>query len=95
LLRRMGVQGPMIFRVIPDSAAARAGLRGLDSDEGGNLIPGDVILEVEGRPVRDTAELFTALGRHSVGDRVTLTVHRVDETIKVPITLDGDTPSQN
>ena len=95
LLRRMGVQGPMIFRVIPDSAAARAGLRGLDSDEGGNLIPGDVILEVEGRPVRDTAELFTALGRHSVGDRVTLTVHRVDATIKVPITLDGDTPSQN
>ena len=95
VLDRMGVRGAMVLRVLDDSAAARAGLRGMGQDEAGNLVPGDVIVEVEGRPVGGTMELFTALGRHSVGDRVTLTVHRVGETLKLPITLDGDTPSQN
>ena len=95
VLDRMGVLGAMVLRVLDDSAAARAGLRGMGQDEAGNLVPGDVIVEVEGRPVGGTMELFTALGRHSVGDRVTLTVHRVGETLKLPITLDGDTPSQN
>ena len=91
--REIGVEGVMIVRVQPDSAAGRAGLRGVQRTQRGSLVAGDVIQEIEGRPVRSRMEYFTALGRHAVGDRITLTIYRLGETIKVPVTLDGETPS--
>ena len=95
LTRQMGVEGVMIMNVQPGSAAARAGLRGPQRGAEGELIYGDVITHVAGRPVRNAQELFVALGRHAVGDEVQLTVNRVGETIQVPVTLDGETPAAN
>jgi S1-C subfamily serine protease len=91
--REIGVPGVMIVRVQPDSAAARAGLRGVQRTPRGSLVPGDVIQQIDGRPVRSRMEYFTALGRYAVGDRITLTINRLGETLQVPVTLDGETPS--
>ncbi len=59
------LRGAVISSVEPDSAAARAGLR-----------PGDLVLALDGRPVRSSAELRTRIGLLRAGSRLELTVLR-------------------
>jgi S1-C subfamily serine protease len=82
-------KGVLILGVQPGSAAEQAGLRGTNRAPNGRVIPGDIIQEIEGRPVLNVSELYIALGRFKVGDRVTLTVNRLGETVKIPITLEA------
>src|SRR5215469_3684897 len=70
---RAGVQGVVIVRTSPGSSAERAGLRGMDPNTGK---PGDVIVAIDGKPVRGLADLIQELERVGVGKRVTLTVQR-------------------
>ena len=46
-------------------------------------------------PGVDGQDLFTALGRRSVGDQLTVTIYRLGETLKVPVTLEADAPAPN
>jgi 2-alkenal reductase len=69
---RAGVQGVVIFRTVPGSSAERAGLRGMDA----NNKLGDVIVGVNGKPVRRLADLTQELERVGVGKKVPLTVQR-------------------
>ncbi|MER3603369.1 MAG: hypothetical protein C4298_06150, partial [Thermus sp.] len=70
LLRAVGLttaQGAMVDRVEPGGPAARAGLRGAQRDTQGRLVElGDVILAVNGRPVR-SGLLAVALERPYTG----------------------------
>lgn len=59
-----------VVEVQPGSSAERAGLR-----------PGDLIVEIENRPVRDLDDLQAALGRHPVGVPLRLEVLRGAERI--------------
>ena len=70
---RAGVEGVVILRTVPGSAAERAGLRGMDAKTGK---PGDVIVGVNGKPVRRLADLTQELERVGVGKRVSLAVQR-------------------
>ena len=70
---RAGVDGIAIVRTVPGSPAARAGLRGVDPASG-RL--GDVIVAVNGKPVRRLPDLIEELERIGVGKRVTLAVRR-------------------
>ncbi len=62
-----------------------------------NLMQGDVIVELDGRPVADTADVVVAISEKSPGDPVTLTVFRQGKTYKQPLTLakrqDRDAPA--
>jgi S1-C subfamily serine protease len=93
ITQRLGVQGLLIVRVQPGSTAEHAGLRGT-VQANGRIIPGDVILKIDGRPVTNPQEFYTALGRKNVGDQVTLTVFRDGQTLDVPVTLEGDTQGE-
>ena len=55
-----------ILRTVPGSSAERAGLRGMDANTGK---PGDVIVGVNGKPVRRLADLTQELERVGVGKR--------------------------
>jgi 2-alkenal reductase len=70
---RAGVEGVVILRTAPGSPAERAGLRGVDPATG-RL--GDVIVGVNGKPVRQLADLTQELERVGVGKRVALAVQR-------------------
>jgi S1-C subfamily serine protease len=86
--RELGLPpGMIVLNVTPGSPAERAGLRGIQPSEQNPL--GDIILEIEGRKVRNGQEYYAALSRFSVGDKVTVTVFRNGETIKIPLTLDA------
>jgi len=69
---RSGVPGVIVANVLPGSAAANAGLRGLSA--AGEL--GDVIVAAAGRPVAKLADLAAELERVGIGGRVALTVRR-------------------
>ncbi len=85
-------RGVAIRRVLPDSAAATAGLIPAPLTADGT-IRGDVIVAIDGDGIDDENDLRSMLGRRRIGDRVTLRVLRFDATtgqhraMDVPVTL--------
>ncbi|MBI1425605.1 MAG: trypsin-like serine protease [Gammaproteobacteria bacterium] len=76
ILRQLGVQGVLVLQVHPGSAAEQAGLRGTVVDRSGEVIPGDVILSVDGKAVDSVGKLLARLDDYRIGDRVTLRIWR-------------------
>lgn len=85
-------QGVMIIEIVPGSPADKAGLRGADRAVtiGNARIPvgGDIIVAMDGKPIRSTQELTVQLDTaYQVGDTVRVTVNRQGQEIQVPVTL--------
>ncbi len=83
--------GVMIARVLPDSPAARAGLRGgtTQATMSGTtyMLGGDVIVAVDGRQISQSAQLASAIMARKPGQQVTLTVIRDGQQQNVTVTL--------
>jgi len=75
LERRMRLRGVAILAVKEGGPAARAGFVGL-KQEAGNLILGDVIIEIDGQPIADYDALYNLLDTRKPGDKVKVTVRR-------------------
>lgn len=76
IARQFGVAGAAVFRVRQGSTGARAGLRGVRLGPRDSIIPGDVIVAVDGKEVDSGALLAARLDDHKPGDTVRLTVWR-------------------
>jgi S1-C subfamily serine protease len=79
---RAGVDGVVILRTAPGSPAERAGLRGVDPATGK---PGDVIVGVNGKPVRRLGDLIQELERTGVGKRLTLAIKRDGRDLSIDV----------
>lgn len=90
-LRRAGFpDGVMVARVDPSGPAAKAGLRGLSTDpDTGDVVPGDLILAVDGEKVSGNTEFARMIARHRVGDKVKLTVERGGDRSEIELALRG------
>jgi S1-C subfamily serine protease len=86
LTAQMGVEGALVLGINENSPAATAGLRPTQR-VGGRIIPGDVIDQLDGKPVHSIAELNALLEQHNAGDKVKLRVLREGEEVEVPVTL--------
>jgi Trypsin-like serine proteases, typically periplasmic, contain C-terminal PDZ domain len=84
---KLGVEGVLVLQVEPGSAAAEAGIRGSRILAEGNLVPGDIILGVDDRDIRDASELRAALENYRVGDEVRLRLLREGRLIELPVLL--------
>jgi serine protease Do len=73
-------KGVLIVDIAPDSAASRAG-----------LLPGDIIVAIDGYDVLYLAQLFDRLFSYYPGDTVTMTYFREGEQFEVSVTL-GERP---
>jgi Do/DeqQ family serine protease len=73
-------RGALITQVVPGSPADKAGLK-----------PEDIILEANGREVRDFAHLRNLVGLMKVGDRIEFKVWRDGKTRVVPVVIGKDT----
>ena len=73
--RRWGIEGVGIRTVLADSPAGRAGLRALQVDQRRRLL-GDVIVEIDGEPIRTNDDLFKVLDRYLPGQEVEVVVER-------------------
>ena len=72
-------QGVLLEKVLPNSAAARAGLKGTQISPEGVVTWGDIITGINGKNVVDVNGLRDALEPFSVGDEVELTFTRGEE----------------
>jgi S1-C subfamily serine protease len=82
--------GIVVLQIVPGSPADRAGLKPATSNGGRRVTLGDVIVAIDGKPVKSMNELIAVLDRHEFGDRVTLTVRRGQESRDVTVALSGD-----
>jgi S1-C subfamily serine protease len=86
--RQLGVKsGVLIKKVLPDGAAAKAGLRATRRGANGRTQLGDVIIAVDDKPVGTVDDLFQLLQERSVGDRVRVTVLRDEEQQTIEVVL--------
>jgi len=86
-VQKLGIEGAVVERVVPGSAAERAGLRPvLRREDGGYLL--DVITGLDGRAVRSRQDLLEALEDREPGDRVALRFRRDGEELEVELALD-------
>jgi S1-C subfamily serine protease len=83
--RKQGIDGVVVLSVVPRGPAAKAGLKGMSSDEE-RLILGDVIVALDGKPVHNTNDLYGLLEQHKVDDSVKVTVlHGGDENQRADV----------
>jgi serine protease Do len=68
--------GALVAKVVPDSAAAQAGLK-----------VGDVILKFDGDPIVDAGQLSARVGVAAPGDKATLDVWRDGKTLTLSATI--------
>ncbi|MEW6728184.1 MAG: trypsin-like peptidase domain-containing protein [Pseudomonadota bacterium] len=87
LTRLLGVEGVVILGIMRGSAAEAAGLAGATRARDGLIIPGDIILALEGRPVSSVRELQARLDDFKVGDTVRLTIVNQGQRSEKSITL--------
>ena len=81
---RQQLRGVVIDQVFSNSAAEKAGLRGIDREK---KVLGDIILEIDGHEVRTQNDLYRSLDLHDVGETVRITVLRGEKTLEVTVTL--------
>ena len=89
ITRRPGVSGLVIVDVLPGSSADKARLIGIQQDEYGRTYYGDVIVSIQGKLVETTEDIYSALDKHKVGDRVEIGYKRgrTGRLRKVMVTL--------
>jgi S1-C subfamily serine protease len=83
LARRGGLsvnEGALVVQVISGSAAEQAGIRARD-----------VIVEADGKQVKDTQAVSSAISAHKPGDRMPIVVARGDQRLTLQVTL-GERP---
>jgi S1-C subfamily serine protease len=87
IARRAGIDGAVVREVVRGSGADRAGIRPVYRDRRGRVVVGDVIVAVDGEPVRSEGELGLILEGYQEGDAVTVTVERDRGTTDLRVTL--------
>jgi len=81
---RMGVEGVIIVRTAPGSPAERAGIRGVDFASGAL---GDVIVQVDGKPVHRLSDLTDQIEQVGAGKSVRITLKRGSDTRDVDVNI--------
>lgn len=79
--------GMLIASVMPGSAAANAGLRGLSRDTDGSILLGDVIVSIDGEKMNTSDDIYRLLDRKKVGDSVQVELYRAGKLTTVPVRL--------
>lgn len=87
LVNALGTQGVFILGIRPNSGAAQAGLIGPTRDRSGAIVPGDIILSINGEATPTVAKLLSALDAYQPGQTVRLQVRRGSQTIEASVRL--------
>jgi S1-C subfamily serine protease len=92
VMQRIGLSGVLIIRVQRDGAAAKAGIHPTRRSPDGDVLLGDVIVAVDGKPVKVVEDLQSILDDCEIGQHVKLTIirgigTRAEETLEVPVVL--------
>ncbi|MCB9537724.1 MAG: trypsin-like peptidase domain-containing protein [Myxococcales bacterium] len=89
IARRLRLEGLLVLSVDPDGPAADVGLVGTRRDPRGRLLLGDVLRQLDDRPLRSADDLLLALEQHDPGATVRLVVERAGALRTVQVTLEA------
>ncbi len=87
LSQRLGIEGVLLIKIQPGSAAEQAGLQGT-RQVSGQLILGDIIIGINGTPISSSADLSAILQKHRIGDTISLKIIRNNEEFQVNLILE-------
>ena len=79
--------GVMVQDVIPGGAADLAGIQSIRVNQAGDVILGDLIMQLDKMPITNANDLLDALETHKVGDEVTLIVLRNNQKVNLKAKL--------
>lgn len=85
--RYVGDKGVAISTIQDGGAADKAGLRGMTEDRQGRLYIGDVILKIDKVAVNSLEDIYLALEKYKIGDKVTVTYERDDKEYTTSVAL--------
>jgi S1-C subfamily serine protease len=83
----LGLEGALVGDVVAGSGAERAGLQPTRQDRLGRIVLGDLIVGVDGEPVRSIGDLFLALEKRRPGEAVRVALDRAGERREVTAVL--------
>ncbi len=86
LVKRLGLDGVLILAVEPGGPAHQAGLRPT-RQFGNELVLGDIITRIAGKEVHSYDDVRTELERFKVGEQITLTIIREEQSMDVSLRL--------
>ena len=84
---QQGIPGVVLSEVFTSGPAGRAGLRGLSQNSEGQIVLGDVVRAINGKPVRTEDEFRLQLTSYAPGESVRLLVERDGQRREVEIEL--------
>ncbi|MCD8505368.1 MAG: trypsin-like peptidase domain-containing protein [Burkholderiaceae bacterium] len=87
LVKALGTEGVFVLGIRPNSGAAQAGLQGPTRDRSGSIVPGDIILSINGQAVPSVAKLLSTLDAYQPGQTVRLQIRRGQQTIEKSVRL--------
>ncbi len=85
---RLGLlDGVMIKYIDPNGPASKEELQGISRNIWGQYTFGDIITNINGIPVKNNDDLFSAIEKYKIGDKVKITYLRENKEKTVTITL--------
>ncbi|MEK6736693.1 MAG: trypsin-like peptidase domain-containing protein [Pseudomonadota bacterium] len=87
LAERLKVSGVIILSISPGSAADSAGLKSATITPEGNIIPNDIIVALDKKPIDSVDKLLARIDAYRVGDTIQITVLRNGQEFQIAVTL--------
>lgn len=85
--QQQGIEGVPVLAVSPGLPAATAGMIGMQQNERGGIILGDVIVDIEGNAIANSDDLLNALEQHMPGDTVKVVTERNEQRMEFDVVL--------
>lgn len=89
ITKEKNVEGVLILRVVPGSAAEQAGIKATQITQSGVIILGDIIQSIDNHEVTKSQDILDILETHEVGDTVTLKIYRNGKIFNLTIMLEA------
>jgi S1-C subfamily serine protease len=89
IMRRLNMRGVLVRQVNPRSAAALAGLRGVQQQRGRLLALGDVINKVEDETINEILDFHRVLDRYKPGQTIRVGYLRDNRQYETEVTLES------
>jgi len=88
IVSRYGLQGPLILNVPTGSNAEKSGFQPTRRNRYGEILLGDIIVSIDGEPVKNNGDLYLFLEKHKVGDVVEVEIIRNQKKAKLKLQLE-------
>lgn len=87
IVEKLGLDGVLVLEVRPGSAADKAGLQSTRYDDRDRLVLGDLIVAINGKPLKHSNDLYRLMQEFKAGDEITVTVRRNSQELRLPAVL--------